>query len=488
MIIHKFSLLLKIIYAILLILLVYSLIRSGLFYQYDIDELSQAQHTYLLASGLKPYSGFFLPFTPFFYWFIMPVFKLSGFTFSAMLMARFLMLLLFMARTALIFFLTRKIFGKQTAWLFLPLYLFDPFTVFTSMQIRIDNLMLVIFLIGLYLFISALDKVNNRLFFLSGIFMSLSLIVLFKIIPNLAVISGLFSIYCAFYKIPKSFALFLTGLFIPLVLFLGFALVSGILMPILQQTVFDRIAFNSSLINPGSFSFFFDPYNPELFGFPGKPLTWLYIFILPSLAAFGGGTTIASIMKKRVFYPLCFAQLILLVLTAVLLIWLLKIKGVFLQYFLNISWLYAVFAASFISFLRHKLKSRPVFFDLSLIALMIIFTTVSIKANLNRSLIGNKELEEKYDFYWRLIPEGTPTFPNILFRPLSYPLALGAFIGDVPDSVLKRLGNVWNYLERDKVKILIIDQYAMQYIDQPSVDYIKKNYRQDPQTDIWTRK
>lgn len=490
MIIHKLKRLLKLVYFILLLLLIYSVIRSGLYYQYDIDELSQVQHTYLLATGWQPYLSFFLSLTPFFHLFLMPVFKLFGFNWTAILLARVLMVILFTARIAVIFLLTRKFFSKFAAWLFIPLYLFDPFTVFSSMQIRIDNLMLAVFLPGLYFFMSGVKGGKQRLLFLSGILLSLSLLILLKIAPNLIVLTGFFLLYSLYTGQRKKIAVFLTGLFLPLVLFIVVSFLLGIAQPFFQQVIIDRAASNSSILNPARVSFFFKPNNPELFGLPGKPLTWLYIFILPGIAILGGASLLATVVKQRQLTPLMFLRLTLLFMTAVLVLWLVNVSGVFLQYFLNISWLLALLAAYFISLMRQKLRQEKplIIFDSLLIMLMVFLTAINVKANLNRARYDNRGITALYENYWRIVPEGTATFPNILFRPLSYPLALGAFIGDVPRSVLKRLGPVWPYLERDKVKFLLVDSYTMQYIDRPSVDYILQNYNEDPTTHLWTRK
>ena len=132
-------------------LLLLSVLKSGLLYQYDNDELSHTQYAYLLRNGLSPYTSFIMTFTPLFHWFILPIFNILGFNFSAIFVARIIMIVLFLARITLSHLIVRLIFGKLIAYIFVPLQLLDPFTVFSAMQIRQDNLMITVFLLGLLL-------------------------------------------------------------------------------------------------------------------------------------------------------------------------------------------------------------------------------------------------------------------------------------------------------------------------------------------------
>src|SRR3989338_4826857 len=120
-----------VLYFLLLLCLSYSAILSGLFYQYDNDELSHAQYTYLINSGFTPYTSFIMTFTPLFYWFLSPLFLTFGFNFSGVFAARIVMVILFLIRILFSYLIVRQVFGMKIALIFVPVFLLGTFTVFS---------------------------------------------------------------------------------------------------------------------------------------------------------------------------------------------------------------------------------------------------------------------------------------------------------------------------------------------------------------------
>src|SRR6185369_426701 len=188
--------------------LIYSFLSSGYHYQFDIDEFFYAQFTYLYAHGFRPYLDVYTSvYPPLFSWIIMPIFWLKGFTFDALYAVRVLMITLLCIRLACCFSILRTVFSKRTAFIFLPLFLFDPFAVFTTMQVRPDNFMLTFFTIGLLFFTQGLVYNRRKPLVLSGLFFGIALLFLTKIIPSLSVLGIVFLFYCIAKRRLKDFVL-----------------------------------------------------------------------------------------------------------------------------------------------------------------------------------------------------------------------------------------------------------------------------------------
>src|SRR3989344_7485194 len=93
--------LIPILFILSLTILSYSVIRTGLFYQYDNDEVSYAQYAYLFKQGFAPYKDFHLTILPFFSWVLSILFGFVGFNFDSLLIARGLMVAVFFLRVAI---------------------------------------------------------------------------------------------------------------------------------------------------------------------------------------------------------------------------------------------------------------------------------------------------------------------------------------------------------------------------------------------------
>ena len=143
----------------------WSVVLSGYRFQFNSDELFNANVTYLLLKGLRPYVDFYLIYAPILHWLLAPVFLLFGFTFKAVSMARIVMIVFFLIRLFLMFLLVTKVFGKRTGLLFILFYLLNPFVVFAEMQIRPENMMLVFFTLALLIFTYAFEHKSPLLFF-----------------------------------------------------------------------------------------------------------------------------------------------------------------------------------------------------------------------------------------------------------------------------------------------------------------------------------
>ena len=81
-----------------LLVLGYSVMKSGLGYMYDADEVARVQEVYLLAHGAKPYVSYYSLYSPILTVFLLPIFLTHGFTFAAIDFSRFVMTFIFFLR------------------------------------------------------------------------------------------------------------------------------------------------------------------------------------------------------------------------------------------------------------------------------------------------------------------------------------------------------------------------------------------------------
>jgi len=482
---------------LILAILSFSVIRSGLFYQYDNDEVSHVQYAYLLQQGFAPYQDFHFTLLPLFHIVLSILFRIVGYTFDSLLIARAFMMVLFFLRIGVSYLLIKEVFHLKVAIIFIPLLLLDPFTVFTGMQIRPDNLMLFIFTVGLLILSRAIKQVSRGLITLAGVLLSLSCLVLLKIIPAVFVVFCLISLYCIKRQKKTLIVWFVAGMLAPLLFFVFYFTQKGVLPAMIQQTIIDRKAFNDALLNPSTPWFFYQGANFELFGYPGRPLTWVYVWFLPVAAFCAAVVSVYNFFRARVKFPdvSTLFKILLVVSLCVQWIGIVVVRGFFLQYFLLVSWLWAAFAAVFVvgvtSWIQRKFPNHSLKYvlNLTLATIFIVFTIVSVRGNFNRASVSHEQYKNQITHYWKIIPESEKTFPNILFRPFSYPFVLGTFIGDVPTSILRRYGPVFKSLERDHVKILLLNSYIRTYIDPETNRYIDANYSQmESEQGIYIRK
>lgn len=481
---------------ITVLLLLYSVLQSGLYYQYDIDELSHANYVYLIASGEQPYRSIFMVFTPVFYWILQPVFSLSGFNFSGIFHARILMTVFFLVRLAIGTGIAYRVFGRTVAFLYIPLLLLDAFTIFAGMQIRPDNLMMVWYLSGfLFVCYAMTGAVHRRLrlLTLAGVMYGLACITMIKILPSIVITTALLWFWCVMQKKQRSFLFFVAGLLIPVVLFVLSQVYSGTLMQMVQHVFIDAQLLSKSILYPTHAVYFYHQNNILLFGFNGKPLTWVYVFLLPALAVAGTALTTRSLYRAGLRYHdgRILLKSILVVSFFAQVLFTFTFSGAFIQYFLSLSWLFAIFAAVTLEALYRGIRSYPYGVAIAMAAYFVflaVFSWVSFRANMYRSRVGSDQLIADYARMWQRIPPNVSTYPNFLFRPIIYPLPFGAFIGDVHPRILTRLGSVADALEKHQVRYVFFDPYSRSFHDRKTRDYIDAHYEQSPGDDFLIRK
>jgi hypothetical protein len=259
----------------------------------------------------------------------------------------------------------------------------------------------------------------------------------------------------------------------------------------IQQVVFDAKTINDTLRYPENILNYYWPPNVALYGFAGRPVTWVYELCLPLMAfagMFTAGLDLKAFGTKR--------RLVGWFAAACLLQWasLLLVRSVFLQYFLSVSWFLSVFASYALTRFYEKMCVHRAYRYIAAIAgvLMLIGGLVmSWKANNTRAAMSYVSQTAYIESQWRIIPDTAVVFPGILFRLSIYPLGLGYgtnFV-DLSQHLLERFGSPYVYLERYRVGYVVIDPYNLSFLDAQTQDYIRAHYQKNIQDqNIWVLK
>lgn len=474
------------VYSVIVVFLLASVVHSGYLYQFDPDELVHINVVFLLRHGLAPYRDFAITYLPLFHWFLAPISYLTGFTFHFLEAARIAMIALFIIRLILMFVIARKLFGSLVAYLFVPLYLFDPFTVYSGMQIRPDNLMMTSYIAGIFFILRwYLHKKTSALPW-AGLLLGISAVTLLKNLPAtfFIILFVLIELWKA--RNYRSIARFMLAMIVPAAFFVLWAWYKGIFPSMVQQIVFDAKQVNDTLRYPENILNYYWPPNFVLYGFPGRPITWVYALCLP-LVAFAGMFTallnVKSFGAKRGligwFTAACLVQWVSL----------LFVRSVFIQYFLSVSWFLAVFAAYAITRIYEIIGVQRIYRHIGSIAVLLFLIgglMVSWKANNTRALSSYAAQKAYIETQWRIIPETATVFPGALFRLNIYPLGYGTNFVDLSPRLAQRYGSPSVYLRRYRISYVIIDPYNFSFLDWQTQEYIREHYQKNPQDQtIW---
>lgn len=476
-------------YGVVVALLLASVIHSGYLYQFDQDELFHINIVFLLRHGLVPYRDIFFTYLPFFQWFLTPLSFFTGFTFQLLEAARVAMIVLFIIRLSFIFFIARKLFGSLVAYICIPLYLFDPFTVYTGMQIRPDNLMMTLYIAGISLILFWYINKKSYVLPLAGLLLGTSIVTLVKNIPATCLVTLFTLIELKKTRRYRHMATFLFALIITAIFFAAWAWNKEIVPFTIQQVVFDAKKLNDSLRYPQNILNYYWPPNVLLYGFPGRPIPWVYELLLPLFAFAGMFSTFLDLKtygtRRRLvgwFTASCLLQWVSL----------LFIRSVFLQYFLSVSWFLALFAAVALARVYEKMAINRVSVRiLATIGAMILIggLVVSWKANNTRAAMSYGNQAASIQSQWRIIPETATVFPGTLFRLSVYPIGYQTNFVDVSSYLVKRYGSPSVYLERYRIPYVIIDPFNFSFLDLPTQDYIRTHYQKNFQDqNFWVLK
>jgi hypothetical protein len=164
-------------------------------------------------------------------------------------------------------------------------------------------------------------------------------------------------------------------------------------------------------------------------------------------------------------------------------LWLFFLPSVFIQHYIPITWLMALFAAvsiqDFWEAIRKTSWSLRVTFRVGLVIVYVILARTSIQANNARATIDNRGVIESVSRRWRQIPEGQYSFPNYFFRPHTYPVPYGYPLANVTPEVLARYPKIHDILERYKIRYILLEDYVRNFLQPDTLIYINKHYKAD---------
>ncbi len=471
---------LSIVAILLLIPLLYSVFLSGYGYQFDTDELHHANLVYLLAKGFIPYRDIYNSFyTPLFEWTLLPVFSLFGFTFKTIMFTRFVMILMYCIRLGSLYVLIRTLWSKRAAFFFIPFLVFDPFAVLSSFQIRTDNFMLMIYSVGLAMTALGIKRPTTRLLEYAVFVLGLSALSFPKIVPSVALLI-LFAMYVRWKTngIQRSLQIILWSVS-SLCIFLLYGFVTGGIHEMWLQLVVDAKAAYSVFRAPLPFGAMFYPNNLWIYGTMGKPITWVYIWILPLIGAGGLFTYLHDVSGKKSIEHSDILKSVLAITLIINVVSLFALPVVFLQHYLLINWLYALFAAVLLDGLLTSLVTKRAMYMIVITLLFVGYAHMvqaSYTYNYARSTIHGQEVIDAYEKRFAQIGPTEPIFPNFLFRPPVYPVPFGYYIGNVPESIMNRLPDIPTMLEKQKVGKLLFDEYTFSLMPENVKTYVTEHY------------
>jgi len=471
------------------IVLAFSVAYSGSHYTYYGDELLHVNTVYLIAHGYRPFKDFFTIYSPLFHYFLLPFFILFGFTLETIQASKLLMIGLFALWLFIGYVFMSKLFTKLTGLIFLFLLLLDPFTVFAGMQVRPDNFLMPVFFAGLLALVYAYRGKSFVLWFVSGLFMGLSVAVSVKSVVMVGVVSLVLLFYCFKKQSWKQYLYYSTGGVIAGVAFCLLWIVQGSFFLMVEQLIVYAKAVSDGIWFPTRLGFFYLPNNTFVYGLGGKPVTWYIAVLLPIFALAG---ILYSVMafrnhaRKSFWVTTCICMLLFQY------AFLYTVKSMFIQYYLIVNWILAFFAAVFITAIvgciKHPMGKTIMYFFLLIVFLYISFE--SIKANMLRPhTISQEPQNREMRKRWERIPSDSPVYPSFLFRPLSQPIPYGSIIlPEVPASIRSRYPSDLATIQQKELRYLILTSYHLQFIDQEARSYIQNHFtKQSDDEELWIR-
>jgi hypothetical protein len=207
-----------------LLVLSYSLHRW-----FDHDEFEHIHAAWYIAEGYTPYSDFFQNHNPLLWYCMAPVLPLLGYSTQTVLILRVAMFALTMGIAFLTFLIARRASLSTTASL-LSVVLLLSMVMFLekSIEIRPDVPQVLLGLVSVYFFVSYIQTHDNRNMVLAGVSAALSFLFLQKTIFLLIAYSGLLLYGLSRRRISRRWVLyFLVALSMPMLLFLGYLVLSG---------------------------------------------------------------------------------------------------------------------------------------------------------------------------------------------------------------------------------------------------------------------
>ena len=473
---------------LLIVPLAFSVFYSGYHYTYYGDELVHVNTVYLIAHGYRPFKDFFTIYSPLFHYLLLPFFTIYGFTLETIQASKFIMIGLFALQLLIGYAFMSKLFTKLTGLIFVLLMLLDPFTVFAGMQVRPDNLLMLVFFVGVLTLVYAFTRKSLLLWIVSGCLMGLAVVMSLKSIVMVGILSFALFVYFLKKQTWREYVAYGIGGVVVGVLFCFLWIIQGSFLLMIEQLIVYPKAMSDGIWFPTLLGFFYQPNNTFLYGLAGKPVTWYIAVLLPIFALAGILYSLMAFRKQvqKRFWIITFICMLILQYA-----FLYTIKCLFIQYYLTVNWILAFFAAIFVAAIVGCIK-HPIGKTIMHTLLLIVFLFVSIesiKANMQRPHNISQESQNiLMRTRWERISSDSLVYPSLLFRPLSQPIPYGYFLPEIPLFIQKKYPSPLTTISDTRVEYLILTPFHLQFMDQGTKLSIEKNFTKDlTDTELWVR-
>lgn len=468
---------------ICLAIITYALVKNAFFGGLDVDELFHSQVVYLMNNGIRPYSAFFLiSYSPIYHWFMLPIYMLTNFQYETLSAARMVMVGVFLVRMLLIFLVSRRIFNNKIAIVTLFLTIIEPISSYTVVHLRPDNLMIVVFLAALYLFLEAERRSKAWLYSLAGCLLVVASLIMLKVAFNVA----LFGILIAVWSIMKhkimNFVHFVAGGVLALAAYLGYFLVTGRLVSMIEQVfLYPSKTFFNTFQYPLPFAFFYKHDNYMLYGAGGKPFNWYLSWLILFFMCAGVYIVFQYLSKQRGWTIKQFFLLFISLSFFIQVFFLMKLQSGFLQYY-QLPLFFGTFLAAYaIVSLWDSWVHWGLLNAAGLAVLAIVMTYSIVPLYQLRGTYSNKDFENAIRGIWKIVPVDKAIYPHVIFRPIVYPHPYQITLGDASEFMKSLLPDPMTIFTQHNTQYILNDQYQLSFYPENFRNYIYSNFAPSPE-------
>jgi len=436
---------------------------------FDNDEFSHLHWAYLIASGLVPYRDFFFYITPYFQWFLTPLFLLPPGEYI-LILARILQVGIFSTVLFLIYKTTIRLTGyADAAWWAVIIFSVFPMTFDKTIDVRPDLLMILIYLINIKILIDP-KSMTRAMSLLSGALISFNILLLPKILFSLPAL-----IYLIFFKRkalkPANLILLAIGSLIPGLILLFYLAIHNQVHQAFLSVTYDAIAVNSG---KSTFS-------------PIKALSpWPLVYIDRGGPSFPWYANIAIwilALVGLIFYYLKKPRLGVFFITyfAFGIIFLFVFPAPYIQYFLPLSVMGSVLAGIAVSKSINLLKIRVLKYSVAAILIVCLSISFWIQAKLRLSKNASNaeqmsvirdvlKMSRSDDRFYDMVG-------SYVFRPDGYYICCHPY-AEFVDKLSMKVPSLMESVIKSGNKFLVLDRTGMS-LWQPMKDdlaFLKSNY------------
>jgi hypothetical protein len=443
--------------------------RLGIVRYFDVDEFAYLHWARLVSLGQRPYVDFFFYIPPGFLWFLAPLFWLGG-RIWPVIIARALSWGVFATLGVAIGVLFYRLRAEKKEWwlVLLPgvILSFLPLPFDKLLEIRPDTLAILLVFLGMIV------QTRSTKLFYAGLWYGLSIIVLPKSVPLVAVAAAV-----AYFSSRKQFVQLVSGLAVPLGIVGAWLITLGSWDTVWNSLT--RLPFETSKIAQTFVM------QPDLFFYPNSTyyggagwsrelivnhMVWIiglglgiYRLFTASKERLVSGMFLVSIVSFMYLYPLRHAQYLIPI-------------AAFVSF-------YAADAVFLVWQRMRKNKTGERMFFVGFIVLLFFLLQVFLSANKPKLAWDNKQMQVDMGKIWDIIPKDAYVLDldgrTLYFLDPYYVCCLP--FGQYEPYLSRPLPSLEEALERTNTQYIYEGQLArVQTLSQEDQTYINAHFRADP--------